>query len=95
VEHGVCPVNNFNYQFNILSEKAGIEEGEFHDLRRTYLTGLFAGGLSEYEIMKLAGHSDSETTHRFYLAIRDDLIQKARQVTDQTFGANFVARPHF
>ena len=36
-------------------------------------------GLSEYEVMRLAGHSDSGTTHRFYLAIKNDYLDKARQ----------------
>ena len=40
----------------------------------------FAQGLSEYEVMKLFGHSSFETPHRFYLAIKNDYLNKARQV---------------
>jgi len=29
--------------------------------------------------MKLAGHSSFETTHKFYLAIKNDYIDKAQQ----------------
>ncbi len=29
--------------------------------------------------MRLAGHSSFETTHRFYLAIKNDYLDKARQ----------------
>ena len=40
--------------------------------------GEFQQGLSEYDIMTLAGHANFETTHKFYLAIADDLIARAR-----------------
>jgi hypothetical protein len=40
-------------------------------------------GLSEYDVMKLAGHSNFSTTHRFYLAMADDLVDRARQATTQ------------
>ena len=33
-----------------------------------------AGQLDEYDMMHLAGHTEFETTRRFYLAIRDDLL---------------------
>ena len=38
----------------------------------------FANGMSEYEVMRLAGHSDFATTHKFYLAVADDLVHRAR-----------------
>jgi hypothetical protein len=31
--------------------------------------------------MRLAGHADFATTHKFYLAIADDLLDRAREVT--------------
>jgi len=49
---------------------ADIKQGKFHDLRRTCLSNLFFHGLSEYDVMKVAGHSSFETTHNFYLAVR-------------------------
>lgn len=30
-------------------------------------------GLAKYDIMNVTGHADFETTHRFYLAIREHL----------------------
>jgi integrase len=71
-------------------ELAGIEEGEFHDLRRTNLTNLLAGGMSEFDVMKLAGHAEFETTHRSYLAIRDDVLNKARAIIQKL---DFIAIP--
>jgi hypothetical protein len=33
--------------------------------------------------MTLAGHFNFETTHRFYLAVADDLVDRARLATRQ------------
>jgi hypothetical protein len=33
--------------------------------------------------MKLAGHSDFKTTHKYYLAVTDDLIERAREANDR------------
>jgi integrase len=72
--------NNFYRQFGSIFRRAQIKKkGKFHDCRSTALSNWFAQGLSEYEIMKLAGHSSFETTHKFYLAIKNDYIDKARQ----------------
>jgi len=43
----------------------------------------FANGMGEYDVMTLAGHSSFATTHRFYLAVSDDLIHRARISTAQ------------
>ncbi|MHC4371853.1 MAG: hypothetical protein ACYSW8_29940, partial [Planctomycetota bacterium] len=53
----------------------------FHDLRNTAITSWFRNGMSEYDVMKLAGHADFKTTHKFYLAIADDLIDRAREAS--------------
>jgi hypothetical protein len=34
--------------------------------------------MSEYEVMRLAGHSDFTTTHKFYLTVADGLVDRAR-----------------
>ena len=31
-----------------------------------------------HDVMALAGHANFETTHKFYLAVADDLISRAR-----------------
>ncbi len=77
MRQGRCPIANFRRQFNLTLEKAGIDQGEFHDLRRTCLTNWFANGLSEYDVMSMAGHASFETTRRFYLAISHDVIDWA------------------
>jgi hypothetical protein len=50
---------------------------EFHGLRRTCLSNWLRNGMREYEVMALAGHSNFETTHKFYVAISQDLLDRA------------------
>ncbi len=76
-------VNNLGRQFNKILRKAGIKKGTFHDIRRTAITMWFANGMSEHDVMVLAGHSSFVTTHEFYLAVADDLIHRARVATAQ------------
>ena len=54
---------------------AGIETGTFHDLRRTCLSNWVVQGLSLHEVKELAGHAGIETTERFYLAVRKDVLE--------------------
>lgn len=82
----VVPI--FNRTFRKILRPAGIERGTFHDLRRTAISNWLAKGLSEFEVMKLAGHANFSTTHRFYLRVRDDLIDRARQASTRTSSAN-------
>ena len=43
--------------------------------------------------MRLAGHSSFETTHKFYLAIKNDYLEKARQANVR-LGLNLVDTEH-
>jgi len=88
---GKCTVNNFKRQFDAILANANISRAQFHDLRRTCLTRWLVNGLTEFDVMNLAGHADFETTRRFYLSVRQDLLQRARTVTANTMGADFVA----
>jgi len=72
-------VNNFRRQFCSILTRANVKKGTFHDLRKTAIRNWFAQGLKEYEVMRLAGHSDFSTTHKFYLDVADDLRGRARQ----------------
>jgi len=66
-------VNNFKRSFDKILRKAGVKTGTFHDIRRTAISMWLANGMSEYDVMTLAGHSSFATTHKFYLAVADDL----------------------
>ena len=91
IRQGKCPVSNFRRQWLIILARAGIERGTFHDLRRTCITNWFAYGLSEYEVMVMAGHASFETTRKFYLAVRNDLIDRARQASSEALKSISVA----
>jgi integrase len=71
-------INNFRRKYEKIQKRASVRVRRFHDLRNTAITNWFANGLSEYEVMKLAGHASFETTHQFYLAVADDLVDRAR-----------------
>ncbi|MGE5297408.1 MAG: tyrosine-type recombinase/integrase [Solirubrobacterales bacterium] len=83
-------IDNFDDQFNGIRERAGIRQGTFHDLRRTAITNWFRQGLSEHDVMRLAGHAKFETTHQFYLAVADDLVDRARRATDMALGQSLA-----
>ena len=79
-------VARFNKIFLMLLRRAGIAHGEFHDLRRTAICNWFIEGLSELEVMRLAGHTHFETTQRYYLKVRDDSVDRARKASTQAMG---------
>ena len=72
--------------------KAGVGKGEFHDLRRTCLTNWLGNGLSEFDVMTMAGHASFETTRRFYLAVRSDLLDRARKASSLALKSIIVAK---
>ena len=37
--------------------------------------------MSEYDVIKLARHSDYRTTFKYYLVVKEDLIDRARMAT--------------
>jgi len=88
---GKCSVGNFRYQFLQILERAGIDLGTFHDFRRTCITNWFAHGLSEFEVMIMAGHASFETTRKFYLAVRKDIIERARKASAEAMKGLSVA----
>jgi integrase len=74
-------VSNFGRQFGLILKRAAVKKGTFHDLRKTAIRNWFVQGLKEFEAMKLVGHADFETTHKFYLAVADDLSDRARKAS--------------
>lgn len=42
-------------------------------------------------VMNLVGHAEFETTHQFYLAVRDDLLQRAPVASAEAMNGTFVA----
>ncbi len=85
-------VNNFGRDFGKILLRAGVKKGEFHDFRRTAICNWFREGMSEYDVMKLAGHADFKTTHKYYLRVRDDLVDRARQATARGLCQNLLQK---
>ncbi len=91
-------VNNFSRKFEKILKMAGVRKRKFHCLRNTALTNWFANGMSEHDVMTLAGHSSFSTTHEFYLAVADDLVDRARVAAEQSVDKNLAHiwhAPHF
>jgi integrase len=91
IRDGLYPLNNFTPQFNLILKQARVDRGQFHDLRRTCISNWLKNGLREYEAMKLAGHANFATTHKFYLAVSQRLVSRARDASKQALGTDFVA----
>ena len=53
--------------------------------------GFSGGHLSEYDVMLLAGHACFSTTHTFYLAVREDLIERGRAASTKAMAGISVA----
>lgn len=83
-------INNFGRQFGKILKRANVRKRRFHDLRNTALSNWFANGMKEYDVMHLAGHSSFATTHKFYLAVADDLVDRAKQATDKALRQNLA-----
>lgn len=63
--------------FILLRERAGIRKQVTpHLLRHTFCTNLLANGADITHIKELAGHSDIQTTARYYLGVDNDALRK-------------------
>ena len=92
VDKGRSPLSKFCHHFNKIRKLAGIETGTFHDLRRTCLSNWVTQGLSLHEAKELAGHAGIETTDRFYLAVRKDVVDRARAASEASREGHSVTR---
>lgn len=92
VERGRSPLSKFCHRFNKIRARPGIEFGTFHDLRRTCLRNWIVRGLSLQEVRELAGHAGIDTTDRFYLAVRKDVVDRARAASAASRKGESVAR---
>lgn len=91
VEDGRCPLKNFCFHFKKIRRLACVVSGTFHDLRRTCLNNWVIQGLSLHEVKELAGHARIETTERFYLAVRKDVVDRARAASEASRKGESVA----
>lgn len=75
------PDHTFSPEFRDICDRAGLPDVGFHDLRRTCITEWLEAGLMPHEAMVLAGHSDLETTMKYYVATRRTMIDRARMAS--------------
>ena len=85
-------INGFTGMFKDIKTKAGIKKGTFHDIRRTAITNWFYAGLEITEVMRLAGHSKYDTTLKYYLAVKDDLVDRARRAVNHSVSQEMLDR---
>jgi integrase len=85
-------INNFKRMFDKILAVAAVKAGTFHDLRKTAITNWFYQGLNIYDVMRLAGHSKYETTYRFYLEVKDGLVDRARGAITHTVSRELLQK---
>jgi len=86
-ELSVTPDGNFNKPWQRLCRAAGVENKTFHGLRASCITFWLQAGVPVQEVRALAGHSDVETTMRYYAGIRSDHIERASAATQGIMGS--------
>lgn len=78
------PDENFSKPFRHIVERARISHGTFHDLRKTYLTEMAESGMPIHWLQELAGHADSKTTMKYYVAVRQKpMLERARNAVEE------------
>jgi len=73
--------NNIWRDFQVIRRRAGIAGCSMHDLQGSYCTNL-AEHVPMHLVQELAGHSDIRTTRQYYLRVRPELMEKARETVD-------------
>ncbi len=72
-------VNNVLRRFKTLCRRAGVGPYALHDLRRSCITN-WAKKLPIHVVQQLAGHSDIQTTRRYYLSVQSQDVARAQSV---------------
>ena len=73
-------VNNLTRGFQTIVKAAGISHASLHDLRRACISR-WARRMSSAVVKELAGHKDIKTTLKYYVSIRPEDLERAREVT--------------
>ncbi len=69
------PFNDFKYSWTTAKRIAGIDDLHFHDLRATAITRWQRDGLSLALASKIAGHSNTKTTAKYYTSADAEIVQ--------------------
>ena len=76
----ICPVNNYTRMQKAILRRAGVIHKTFHDLRRTCGTQ-WSEHLPIHAVRDLLGHSDVNTTIKYYTKTRDRFLADAKKVS--------------
>jgi len=82
-------VNNLIRDLQVMCARACIESFTLHDLHRSCITN-WAQVLPIHVVQRLAGHSDITTTQRYYLAVRESDMERARQFQSEILATDLT-----
>ena len=85
-------MRNLNDPWDIICERAGLEDMRIHDVRHSFASRALALGETLPVIGKLLGHTQIQTTARYAHLARDS-IQTAAARTTGSIGAQIVPHP--
>ena len=72
-------INNLTRSIGVICSRADVEVFTPHDLRRSCITN-WAKKLPIQTVQKLAGHSNMETTRKYYLSVQQCDLDEARKI---------------
>ena len=79
-------MRNLNDPWDIVCERAGLEDMRLHDCRHSYASRALALGESLPMIGRLLGHTQVETTARYAHLAQDSVRESAVRVSDSIAG---------
>jgi integrase len=65
--------SHYRYAFEIICQRARIDNLTFHDLRRTAATRMIMKGVDTFRVAQILGHSGLEMTRRYSIFKTEDL----------------------
>ena len=80
------PMRNLNDPWEIVCERAGLDDMRLHDCRHSYASRALALGESLPMIGRLLGHTQVETTARYAHLAEDSVRESADRVADSIAG---------
>lgn len=73
--------NNVWRDFQVIRRRAVVADCSMHALRKSCCTNL-AESMPMHFVQEIAGHSDIRTTRRYYVKVRPELFDRARETVD-------------
>lgn len=86
------PYVSIFYSWDTARKKAGIPDVRIHDLRHSFASFLINAGRSLYEVQKILGHSQIQTTQRYAHLSSETLLDAVNEVVKLT-GLKALAKP--